>query len=358
MPVHQGQAASGRGAVLTGVNMQSRALQSRELRGIRVAIASTAARERLQLQRALAQYGMRVVMSEPPSELFAGRLANRPADILVMDMHADLAEPEVACLEHLLDTTTLPMVFNDMSVLRHSTSAERALWYGKLLRKIADIHGRFLDAASLDHVACLPNRDSASAPLHRVRGLAENVWVLGASLGGPEAVKRFLRVIPADLPVAFVLAQHLGSNFVELLAEQLGRDIALRVCAPLPGHVLRHGEVLIAPVDERLIINTIGALELHAPVTGDGYRPSITRVIRDITTRYGSSAGTIIFSGLGNDGAQGCGDLAAEGGQIWVQNAQSCVISSMPDEVRKRGVAGFEGTPEALAQQLIERYSR
>lgn len=336
--------------------MEPQALQSGELRGIRVAIASSAAQERLQLQRALSLYGMKIVMSEPLSELFASRLEQMPVDVLVMDMHDELTETEMVFLEHLLDATALPIVFNDLSALTHSTPAERALWYGKLLRKIASLSGRALDEASLGTIDYLPQRAPSGA--HRAQGLARHVWVLGASLGGPQAVKRFLRVIPPDLPVAFVLAQHLGASFVTLLAEQLRRSIAFRVCTPEPGHVLRHGEVLIAPVEERLVINSIGALELHARATDGGYRPSITQTVRDVTARYGANAGAIIFSGLGDDGAVGCKDLVTSGGQVWAQSAQSCVISSMPDQVRKLGAAGFEGTPEALAQRLIDRYAR
>lgn len=37
------------------------------------------------------------------------------------------------------------------------------------------------------------------------------VWVLGASIGGPQAVKEFLAKLPAGTPAAFVVAQHIGS---------------------------------------------------------------------------------------------------------------------------------------------------
>ena len=68
-----------------------------------------------------------------------------------------------------------------------------------------------------------------SKPRHRI---ARNVWVLGASLGGPEAVKRFLRALPVDIPATFILTQHLGANFVALLAEQLDRVSGMRVMPP------------------------------------------------------------------------------------------------------------------------------
>lgn len=348
-------------AALTDDHMEPQAIQSGLLRGIRVAIASGAAQQRMELQRTLSLYGMHVTLSEPMSELFVSRLAQKAHDVLVLDLHEELNEIELECLEQLLDTTTRPIVFNDISALQRHPPAARSQAYGKLLRKIAEMTGKLSDAASLDKIASLPQIAMADAttPRQTAAGLARDVWVLGASLGGPQAVKRFLRVLPGDLPAAFVLAQHMGANFVSLLAEQLRRSTALRVHTPNPGHVLRHGEVLIAPVEERLLINPIGAVELHAPLAErGGYRPSITQIIRDMYSRYGGQTGAIIFSGLGDDGAEACRELVAGEGQAWVQSAQSCIISSMPDRVRELGAAVFEGTPEALAQRLIEHYRR
>jgi chemosensory pili system protein ChpB (putative protein-glutamate methylesterase) len=42
------------------------------------------------------------------------------------------------------------------------------------------------------------------------------------------------------------------------------------------------------------------------------------------------------------------------GGQIWTQDAESCVISNMPDQVRNTGVSSYTGNPEQLADKLTE----
>ena len=166
-------------------------------------------------------------------------------------------------------------------------------------------------------------------------------------------MKGFLGALPTDLPVAFILAQHLGASFVGLLAEQLDRGMSFQVIAPKAGHVLRHGQVVVAPVDERLLVNPIGSIELHPVSETTTYSPSINQIIADVAARYGAQAGAIIFSGMGDDGVSGCRELAARGGQVWAQDAASCEISSMPDKVRASGVVGYSGAPPDLARRVV-----
>ena len=47
------------------------------------------------------------------------------------------------------------------------------------------------------------------------------VWVLVASMGGPEAVNNFLKVLPPDLQLAMVYGQHIEENFDGFLAEAI-----------------------------------------------------------------------------------------------------------------------------------------
>jgi two-component system chemotaxis response regulator CheB/chemosensory pili system protein ChpB (putative protein-glutamate methylesterase) len=49
----------------------------------------------------------------------------------------------------------------------------------------------------------------------------QHVFVLGASIGGPEAVREFLGALPPRIPALFVLVQHMGDEFLELMSAQL-----------------------------------------------------------------------------------------------------------------------------------------
>ena len=183
---------------------------------------------------------------------------------------------------------------------------------------------------------------------------AEKIWVLGASLGGPMAVRDFLSCLPDDLPIAFVLAQHIGASHIDLLGEQLNRATTFNVMTAKPGHIIQNQEVILAPIEEQIILNQTGAISLE-PLSGHSiYTPSIDNVMIDVANNYGPNIGTIIFSGMGNDGEEGCQVISEKGGVVWAQEPNSCVISSMPDCARNTGCVTSSGTPEELAIALVE----
>jgi two-component system chemotaxis response regulator CheB/chemosensory pili system protein ChpB (putative protein-glutamate methylesterase) len=184
----------------------------------------------------------------------------------------------------------------------------------------------------------------------------QRVWVLGASIGGPEAVREFAAALPAETPALFILAQHMGSDFVDLMTQQLAKATKLRVQSARAGLRVAHGEIVVVPLDARVQVAPDGVLEVEPLTDALPYNPSIDQVLRDVADRYGGAAGAIIFSGMANDAVDGARHLAERGGVVWVQDPASCVISSMVDGARDAGLVSFSGTPAELARQFLVEY--
>ncbi len=329
-----------------------------KLNNIHIAVASGSIRHRKYLQNMMQGIGLKIVINEPLSEQFFRQLDSVSPDVVLLDIDESTYD-DSSLLDRLLDDVDIPIIFNDISALTHNRKGEQARWYAKLLLKIAELTGR-PEWEALDVSKVLA--DTASGKVGKVRSttvpreLARNVWLLGASLGGPEMLKQFLMAIPEDLPVAFILTQHLGENFMTLLAEQLDRVTSFSVMAAEQGHVLCHQQVVIVPVDQRLMINPIGALELQPIDVPTCYSPSIDMAACDISLRYKTKAGMIIFSGMGDDAAKGAKKMREVGGQVWAQEPHSCVISAMPDNLRLRGLVNVSATPVEMAEMLSSYY--
>ena len=179
------------------------------------------------------------------------------------------------------------------------------------------------------------------------------VWVLGASIGGPEAVREFLSELPRDYPALFVLAQHMGAEFVDLMAQQLAKATALTVRTPTHGERVGHGEVIIVPPTHRLQVDPEGIVVLERTSNDGAYNPSIDRVLHDVADRYGANAGAIIFSGMTTDAVEGATYLASKGGTVYAQHPDTCVVSSMVDGIIEAGITKVLGTPKELADVLL-----
>jgi chemosensory pili system protein ChpB (putative protein-glutamate methylesterase) len=371
---------------------------------LRVALVSRSSRQCQSLTTILTNNGFEVIGEEVLRARMSQRLDRQVADVLLLDLD-QVGDDSDDVVEEWIETADVPILFNDVPVPQTGSGARGAAWGRRLAGKLLDLaraepdeapevpvldsaateallpepggvdaveleivaegseapdpqdqdeDALVLDLAGADQEDCPP----AAAQVSDGQAGARQVWVLGASIGGPQAVKQFISALPADLPVALVLAQHIGSGFVELLAAQLRRVTELEVSAAEDGQTLRHGQLVVAPVEHRMVIVEGGRVELQPISERSVYSPSIDRVMADVAARYGANSGAIVFSGMGNDGVQGSQAIVERGGIVWAQNAASCVISSMADSVRAAGLASHSGTPDELAASLVEHVKR
>ena len=198
-----------------------------------------------------------------------------------------------------------------------------------------------------------------SRPAQKLRigsDVVERVFVLGASIGGPEAVREFLTALPAGFPMLFVLAQHMGEEFLELMSAQLAKAVALTVRNPAHGERIGHGDIVVVPTTHRLKIDNEGVVTLAHLPERPTYNPSIDMVLRDMADQFGDKTGAIIFSGMAHDAIEGCQYLKSRGGVVWAQDPETCAISTMVDGVKEAGVLDFIGSPEQLAAKMMSDY--
>jgi len=193
----------------------------------------------------------------------------------------------------------------------------------------------------------ITNQNSEQVP-----GLAKRVWVLGASLGGPAAVKIFLDALEPDLPIAFVLAQHIDEGFQALLGQVLGRNNNFKLIKEFDRVQLKNGEILIAPADNAISITSTHHIINSADDWEGIYSPSINQVMRIVAEKYGALSGAIIFSGMGDDSAKSAEFMNSVGGTIWAQSEETCANSSQPDSIRQTGYVTYSGSPQQLAAKL------
>lgn len=206
-----------------------------------------------------------------------------------------------------------------------------------------------------DEVAEQAANDAAAVSSAAIR----RVIVLGASIGGPDALRSFLAVIPKDFPALFLLAQHLESGFFSRLAQQLQKatPLQIRVAGDDPAP-LRHGQVLVVPSSARYSVSAEGELSAEDYPEPPRYKPCIDDLLRAAADVFGRQVTAIIFSGMAGDAVDGASYVTARGGEVWAQDPSSCVVSSMVDGALARGVVEFVGSPRELAERCVARFAK
>jgi two-component system, chemotaxis family, protein-glutamate methylesterase/glutaminase len=182
------------------------------------------------------------------------------------------------------------------------------------------------------------------------------VSVLGVvgSTGAPRVLREILAGLPKDFPVPIVLVQHTERGFKDTLVSWLGSVTALPVLLGTSGHVLVPGEIVVAPDDLHMEVHTGGILHLQAGEPVDNYRPSGTVLLASLARTFGAYTVGVVLSGMGTDGADGLGAIAAAGGYAVVEDPQSAAVPGMPKRALERVGDAFVERASRLAWLLIE----
>lgn len=161
----------------------------------------------------------------------------------------------------------------------------------------------------------------------------QELVVIGASTGGPSAVRDLLAGLPAGFRTPIVLTQHMPDPFTPAFAARLARVTGLDVRIAADGEPLLPGRVRIAPGSQHVEVaraETGLVLRLIPPSPGERFVPSIDRLFESAARAAGPRALGIVLTGMGRDGAQGARALKDVGAPLWAESAATAVIEGMP----------------------------
>jgi two-component system chemotaxis response regulator CheB len=179
------------------------------------------------------------------------------------------------------------------------------------------------------------------------------VVVIGASTGGPTALRELLGELTSDFAAAIIVVQHMPEAFTAVLAAQLDRYTALSVREAGEGERLHPGVALVAPGDSHLCLSPEGVIQLTKGPPVGGHRPSIDVTMQSVAAVYGARTWGIVLTGMGADGTAGLMAIHTQGGLTFAQDAASCVVDGMPQQARASGIVDHVDTPVQIARRLL-----
>ena len=220
-----------------------------------------------------------------------------------------------------------------------------AKWQRKLKRKLAQMLAlpMLIENSPYKNTAC----ENESSDWHYV-------VFLGASMGGPSAVKEFLDHLSPALPVSILLAHHFNQTMLSTLPRILNRHNEWRCQLITSSQRLRSGQCLIVPIDKQIVCDSTGRIILLDQAWEGDYKPAIGQILKNTSDVYGSELINIIFSGMGNDGTQYLDLIRDNDSQLWAQDPKLSACPSQPQAIIDSGYCQFVGSPTALAEKLTE----
>jgi two-component system chemotaxis response regulator CheB len=179
-------------------------------------------------------------------------------------------------------------------------------------------------------------------------------WIgIGASTGGPAALRELFEALPDHFPMSILVVQHITSGFEAGLADWLNREFVPDVRLAADGEEVQPGSVRLAPGDAHLILGPDGTLELdRVSPPRSGHRPSVDALFASMAEAAPALSAGVILPGMGADGVDGLLALREAGGLTIAQDPASCVVHGMPRVAVERGATEIELPPSQIARYL------
>lgn len=301
------------------------------------------------------------------------KMREKRPDVLLLDLEMPRMDG-LTFLRMIMREDPLPVVVCSGHTARGSEEAIRALEYGavEVLEKPQVGISEFLRESAVllsDAVrgAALSRGPASSQSSTRTEMRwddrwdatalhgAETVVAVGASTGGPQALREILRALPSSFPPLLVV-QHMPAPFTAAFAKRLDRECLIEVLEARDGDPVVAGRALIAPGNRHLELCRKGSgfrVTVRDGALVSRHRPSVDVLFRSVAEAAGRNAVGMVLTGMGSDGANGLLRMRQAGAVTVAQDEASSVVFGMPREAISRGAAEWVVSLGDLAPFLL-----
>lgn len=211
---------------------------------------------------------------------------------------------------------------------------------------------RFLSAIA-SSTAYQPSRISQSPVIKKL-------VVIGASTGGPKAVLELMQALPAGLPAAFFIVQHMPKGFTLSFAERISWQSKIKTKEAEEGDIVLADKAYVAPAGFHMALEKDDnrlRVRLNQDALVNYVRPSVDVMLNSAVKLFGKNVISVILSGMGKDGLDGCRKIKEENGVVIAQDEKTSVVWGMPKAVSDAGLADMVLPIREIAEQIVKEIS-
>ena len=214
---------------------------------------------------------------------------------------------------------------------------------------------------SMKHVRAIPADGKVNlAPLIQAapRAALVDIVVLGISTGGPQALKYLIPQLPPNFAVPVAVVLHMPVGYTEMYARKLDEISQVKVIEAKEGDAVEPGVMLLAPAGRHLSFrrDAAGRVVAHLDLRpfDTPHRPAVDVLFESAAQTFQSRTLGVVMTGMGSDGKVGAAWIKAQGGMIFTEAEETCVVYGMPCAVVEAGLSDKSVPLDRMAHAILE----
>ncbi|HEY1095909.1 MAG TPA: chemotaxis response regulator protein-glutamate methylesterase [Alphaproteobacteria bacterium] len=183
-----------------------------------------------------------------------------------------------------------------------------------------------------------------------------DILAIGSSTGGPNALIEFFKALKSA-PIPVVITQHMPKTFTTVLAGYIEQNTGFICHEGQHNMLLQPGHIYLAPGGYHMRFKRTEqgvAVQLDEGPMENFCRPAVDPMLRSLADIYGRNILTVILTGMGNDGLQGCQTIVKSGGCVIAQDEPTSIVWGMPGAVAKDGLCTLIQPISKLAEFVTQ----
>jgi chemotaxis response regulator CheB len=226
-----------------------------------------------------------------------------------------------------------------------------------IFRKVERISSREFFKNQLSEIIKVfnPSGQQSFMDLGKVENsISYDLILLGASTGGPEALKQIIGELKPNMP-PILLVLHMQPEFMVRYCERLQRITELKVKRFIDHEKVIPNSIYIADGINHMEISKTGSdyfLNRGGNEKVKGHCPSVDVLFNSAARIKKSNLLAILLTGMGSDGAEGLNSLKNSGAFTVTQNQETSEVYGMPKAALEIGAANCVLSLEQITKIL------
>ena len=293
--------------------------------------------------------------------------ADRP-DVILMDLVMPVMDGAEAT-RRIMAATPCPILLVTSNVCTNYNLVYKAMGFGGLdavntpkfgpgavILEGEGILARLAKLERAKSLSSIPISRSQAIPQIPASRRTNSLLAIGASTGGPDALRQILAGLPSPFPAAIVVVQHIAADYAPSLTQWLQTQISLKVGLAREGEVPKSGEVYLACSNDHLTMRSDRSFGYSVEPADYPYRPSVDVFFESLLAHWPATGTAVLLTGMGNDGALGLARLRRAGWWTIAQDRASCVVYGMPKAAVELDAASEVVGLSGMAKQIRARF--